>query len=191
MFSSIVNWFKKIGTFIQNNPPFNLSLGGTIAVLVFVGFIILALAIPNCHATNNVASLNQPYVQLSGGAQIIHGPTEVFDLSFIEPSNVLPHSFWQFGMMTIGGSHFKGKLAGNTLVWRALFCDGLGQFDFGIGASYMTNYLPYNGGHVNANLQVDYRFVNWPITITFTHFSDAGSVLPNYGRNIVMVGYRF
>src|SRR5262249_21311759 len=118
-------------------------------------------------------------------------PTEVFELSLVQPVSFVPHSFIQIGMMNIGESSWYNVNYNNNLVWRAIFCDGLGQFDFGIGASYMTNYLPYNGGHVNANLQIDYRFKRWPVTITYTHFSDAGSALPNYGRDIVLIGWRF
>jgi len=168
--------------------PFNLSLSGTIAVLVFIGLIVAGLALHKCHAAS---PFDVPYAQFSLGGAAVRGPTEVLDLQFMEPSNIVPHSFWQFGMTAIGESTFKGLDYNNNLVFRGLFCDGFGPVDVGIGIAYMTNYLPYNGGNINANLQIDYRFRKWPITLTYTHFSDAGSKLPNYGRDVILVGWRF
>jgi hypothetical protein len=170
---------------------FNLSKAGTIAVLVFLA-LILAGIILHAKKAHSANEPTQAYVQFSAGSTIVQGAgAPVADLSVYIPNSALRGSYWEIGMMAIGESNFHGQNINNNLVWRGLFTDNIWHFRFGIGASYMTNYLPYNGGHVNANLQVEYDFQRWPVTLTFSHFSDAGSALPNYGRNIIMVGWRF
>jgi hypothetical protein len=54
----------------------------------------------------------------------------------------------------------------------------------------MQNPPPYNGGPVNFALQLAYRF-GFGATLTYAHVSDAGSRLPNLGRDIVLIGWRF
>lgn len=167
---------------------FNLNKPTTIAVLALVALLILAAALAKCHAAE---VLDAPYVQFSGGATVIRGPTEVIDMTFTEPASVLRNAYWQQSLTVIGTSNFRGQDVPNNFAARALFVDGFGRFDVGLGLSWMQNPGPYNGGNVNFNLQLAYRFRLLPVTVTYTHMSDAGSRLPNLGRDIVLLGWRF
>lgn len=166
---------------------FNLSKPTLIAVLGVVALLALGMMIPKCHA----APLDAPYVQLSGGAAVIRGPTEVLDLSFTEPAPQLRNAFWQESLTVIGTSTYNGKPVPNNFALRGGFFDGFGRFDVGLGVSWMQNPFPYNGSPVNFNLSLDYRFKLLPVTLTYTHMSNAGSRLPNLGRDLVLVGWRF
>ncbi len=166
---------------------FNLNWKVLIGVGLLIALLVLGMMIPQCHA----GPLDPPYVQMSGGAAIVRGATYAADLTFTEPSNVLRNSFWQGSITAIGTSNFKGQDVPNNFAARGLFLDGFGRFDVGLGLSWMQNPAPYNGGSVNFALQLDYRFVFWPITLTYAHMSDAGTKLPNYGRDILLLGWRF
>lgn len=166
---------------------FNLNKKTAIAVLGLVALLALGFGIPQCHA----APLDAPYVQLSGGEAVIRGQAPVLDLTFTEPAPQLRNAFWQESLTVIGTSTYAGHPVPNNFALRGLFVDGFGRFDVGLGVSWMQNYLPYNGSPVNFNLQLDYRFKLLPITITYTHMSNAGSRLPNLGRDIVLAGWRF
>lgn len=165
---------------------FNLNLKTTIAVLSLVGLLILGMIIPKCHA----APLDAPYAQVSGGAAVIRGTAPVIDLTFTEPATVLRGAYWQESLTVIGTSTFRGQDVPNNFAARGLFVDGFGDFDVGLGLSWMQNPGPYNGSNINFNLQLAYR-LPFGATLTYTHMSNAGSKEPNLGRDIVLVGWRF
>lgn len=168
---------------------FNLNKGTTVAVLIFVGLLVLGMALAECHASESTP-LDPPYVQFSGGSTVIRGQAPVVDLTFTEPASVLRHAFWQESLTIIGQSSFRGQDVPNNFVARVLFVDGFKRFDVGLGLSWMQNPSPYNGSPVNFNLQFGYRF-KFGATLTYTHLSNAGSRLPNLGRDIVLLGWRF
>lgn len=167
---------------------FNLNPSTLIAVVLVVVLIVLGLILPQCHAAE--APLDAPYVQFSAGSAVVRGPTPVIDLTFTEPASVLRHAYWQESLTVIGQSTFRGQDVPNNFAVRGLFVDGFGKFDVGLGLSWMQNPAPYNGSPVNFNLQVAYRLA-FGATLTYTHMSNAGSRLPNLGRDIVLVGWRF
>lgn len=166
---------------------FNNSKSTVVAIVIFVAVLILALAVPRCHA----AVTDPPYVQISGGEAIVRGYTQAIDLAFTEPATVLRNAYWQESLTVIGTSTFRGQAVPNNFAARALFVDGFGRFDIGLGLGWMQNPRPYNGSPVNFNLQLAYRFVLLPVTLTYTHLSNAGSQSPNLGRDLVLLGWRF
>jgi hypothetical protein len=170
------------------NNLFNLNKKTTIAVLGLIAAIIIGAALAKCHAAET--PLDAPYVQFSGGSTIIRGQTPVLDMTFAEPASVLRHAFWQESLTVIGQSTYQGQNVPNNFAARVLFVDGFGSFDTGLGLSWMQNPYPYNGSPVNFALQCDYRF-RFGATLTYAHMSNAGSRLPNLGRDIVMLGWRF
>lgn len=165
---------------------FNLNFKTMIAVLAVVALLTLGLLLPTCHA----APLDAPYVQLSAGSAVVRGQAPVLDLSFTQPAVQLRQAFWQESLTVIGTSNFRGQSVPNNFVARGLFVDGFGKFDIGLGLSWMQNPAPYNGSNVNFNLQLSYRL---PLgaTLTYTHLSNAGSRIPNLGRDMLLLGWRF
>lgn len=169
-----------------NNPP-----KVVIALVVFV-LLLLAGMIWAGHArAAETQPTFAPYVQFDVGSTVVRGTAPVLDLTFTTPSSQLRGAYWEGAMTVIGSSTWNGVNAPNNVAARGLFLDGFGHFDLGLGLSWMMNPTPYNGSNVNFNLQADYRFTFLPITLTYTHMSDAGMKMPNYGRDIVMIGYRF
>lgn len=151
--------------------------------------VVSGLILPPCRAATS--GPDSSYLQLSGGSTIVRGDTPVADLSFIMPARVLPHSFWQLGVQVIGHSTFLGQPVGHNMLWRGLLGHRFGQIDIGVGLSYMINPPPYNGSHLNATLQLDYRFGSLPLTLSYMHESNAGLRIPNYGRDVLLIGWRF
>jgi hypothetical protein len=168
---------------------FRLNMKTFAIVSVFVTLIVLAFILPQCHAAE--APFKAPYVQFSVGSAVVRGPTPVLDMTYTFPAPQLRNAYWQYSLTLIGESSFRNQSAPNNMVIRALFVDGLGQFDFGIGPSWMMNPLPYNGSNVNFNLQLAYRFKSKPVTLTYSHFSNAGQTETNLGRDLLLIGWRF
>jgi hypothetical protein len=144
-------------------------------------------------ATHCLASpaAGRAYLQLSAGSTIVRGETPALDLSYVAPIDGLARTSWQFGMLWIGDSRFNHQPTGHNLLWRALIVHYFGNFDVGGGLSYMLNPPPYNGSRVNASLQLEYRCCSVPLTVTYAHQSNAGIRNPNYGRDVLFIGWRF
>lgn len=169
---------------------FNNPSKAVIAIVAFLALFVLALALNKCHAAET-SPTDAPYVQFGGGSTIVRGEAPVIDITYTYPAPQLRGAFWQGSMDIIGSSTYNGIGAPNNMVARGLFVDGLGHVDFGLGLSWMLNPTPYNGSNVNFNLQMDYRFVRLPVTVTYTHFSNAGMTVSNLGRDLLLIGYRF
>jgi hypothetical protein len=194
--------WSKFKAWIIAHAPFNLAPGAIFAVLTLIFLILVGLWVNRAHSATVFDE--KPYVQFNVGSTVIRGVTPTFGIDLVEPTNLVKGSDIVIGMFAVGRSTWKNcpiDGAGNhqcesNLAWRAIFEDTVygnkfGAVRAGIGISYMTNYLPYNGGNVNANLQLAYEFYKAPLTITYTHFSCGGSCSPNAGRDLLLLGWRF
>ena len=157
-------------------------------VLIPVCFLTIFLLgfVPTCHG----ADISND-VQISAGSAIARGPAAVLDLAFMSPAGFLPDDGWKLALTLIGTSQFQGQEVANNFAVRGLYVAGVGNFNAGLGISWMQNYLPYNGAHENLTLELAYRFQRLPVTLTYAHMSDADSRRPNYGRDLLMLGWRF
>ena len=183
IFTNLKNFLSLMIAKLFHNAP-----AARIVIFSFVLLMLAGLIWNKAHASN---AEDAPYAQMSVGSTIVRGAAPVLDLTFTEPAPQLNKAFWQESLTIIGSSTYNGINAPNNMVLRGLFVDGIGHVDAGLGVSWMLNPPPYNGSNVNFNLQLDYRFTFLPITLTYTHFSNAGMRLPNLGRDLILVGYRF
>lgn len=79
---------------------------------------------------------------------------------------------------------------GNQLVARAGIMAHLWQLGVGLGVATMQKDDLFNSGKLQFNLRLSYD--HWKhVRIDIDHFSNAGSNAPNYGRDMVSVGWRF
>jgi hypothetical protein len=179
-----MSFIKEEKLMLFNNPP-----KAVILIVVFLTLFVLGLALNKCHAAEGPT--DAPYVQFSGGSAIVRGEAPVIDVTYTYPAPQLHGAFWQGSMDIVGSSTYNNQNVSNNMILRGLFADGFGRFDVGLGVGWMLNPSPYNGSNVNFNLQLDYRFIDLPITLTYTHLSDAGITSHNLGRDIVLIGYRF
>lgn len=166
---------------------FNLKPLVAIAVCIFITLFCLTF-VTKCHAADVIT---KDYMQLSVGSTVVRGPAPALDLAFNIPSNFEPNDFWKMALTMVGSSTFKEQAAPNNFIVRGMYVAGFNRVDLGLGLSWMQNPLPYNGGNINIALETAYRFKTYPITISWSHTSDAGSKLPNYGRDMILVGWRF
>ncbi len=90
----------------------------------------------------------------------------------------------QVGVGVIGEYRYKGRLESNQLYFHALLVDGFGKLDLGVGGVYLQNTDQINGSNANFSLLVGYRFTD-RVSANWRHFSNAGTALPNLGRDFV------
>lgn len=163
-------------------PPFRLDKITSIAVTVFLGLILLGAA-TQCRGA-------EPVAQFELGHTVIRGPATAARLSVQWPDAGPKDAGFECGLTLIGEYEYKGSQPNQAIADCALV-DGLRGFDFGIGPAYLQNIDTVNGSHFNFHLLARWTSPNGRHMVTWHHWSNAGTVKPNAGRDIVAYGYRF
>jgi hypothetical protein len=95
------------------------------------------------------------------------------------------HHYWQTSLSLVGESQGNG----NNAAVQGLYVAKFGRLDVGLGAALLQNVDGYNGSHANFAIQVGYRMDGWQAQ--WRHWSNAGTKLPNLGRDLLWVGRTF
>jgi hypothetical protein len=132
----------------------------------------------------------EPQIQVSWGYAVIRGEAPALHIAWDYPSGHGNDAI-RASMTLVGHSTFEGTEYPNNYMFAVQYITGYKQFDIGLGPSWMENPKPYNGSNVNFNLTFGYRFERVPVTLWYDHFSCGGACSPNYGRDLVLIGYRF
>lgn len=167
-------WFARL----LRNPR-----ASQIASLLFVALLVAAWA-TKCHGA-------ETGLQFGMGTTVARGMTPVLDVAMVTAKVAPGDAHWQFGLTLIGSSTYDHEDQANQAALSALLVDGFGPLEIGLGVAFLQNTDVYNGSHGNFALQIAYRFERWPVTLTVRHWSNAGTVQPNLGRDFALVSWRF
>jgi hypothetical protein len=151
----------------------------TVAIVVLLALLAYGTS---CHGEE---------VVFSGGTAVARGQTEAIDLSWRLPSKVTD-AYLQTSLTLVGDSEYQGYQANQAAV-QVLYVDGFGPVDIGIGVALLQNVDRYNGSHGNFALQLGYNFRLFDVDlyVQYRHWSNAGTVKPNLGRDLLFIGHRF
>lgn len=101
----------------------------------------------------------------------------------------------QVGLGVIAEYRLYGVLYSNQLYFQALVIDGIGPVDVGVGGVYLQNTDQLNGSNANFSLYLAYRASVFGgrdnVKAYYRHFSNAGTALPNTGRDFIGLAYSF
>lgn len=153
-----------------------------------VGVAAVLLLLIGAFATQ-CAKAEDSYVQMGIGSTIVRGQAPVIDLQLAYPGAGPKDATIEVGATIIGASNFRGYDQPNNFAFSAAVLDGFGGFDVGIGAAYLQNVDSYNGSHLNFKLILGYHWDR--VSVRWSHFSNAGTVYPNKGRDWINVYWRF
>lgn len=170
-FATVGEWFGRL----TSNPR-----KAQLAILVFV-LILLGTFATQCRA--------ESVVQFEGGSTVARGYTPVVGITVVWPEAGPKDADFQCGIMLVGTSNYKSDNPNQAAV-QCLLVDGYKKLDLGIGVVALQNTDDYNGSHGNFSLMAGYRFTD-KFGLIYRHWSNAGSVKPNLGRDMVLLTYRF
>lgn len=174
------SWWATIADKLPFNPgKRKVQLG----VALFLLLLIAALA-TTCRAAP------APYVSFGGGSTVVRGESAVADLAVTFPRRV-GESDVRVSVTLVGESTTPAGAQRNNFGASLELVDGVGNVDLGFGLVYLQNTDTYNGSNLNFVLSVGYRLQSLPLTVGFKHWSNAGTRMPNKGRDMVFVSYRF
>jgi hypothetical protein len=146
-----------------------------VAISIFLGLILATFA-TRCHGLTAEA-----------GMAVIRGQTPAISLyvPFGRSETGSDHHY-ECGMALIGES----ERAANQIAASCLIVDGLGPIELGIGPAILANEDRYNSGRINFSLVARWN-VTERLSLTWRHYSNAGTHMPNVGRDVVLVGWTF
>ena len=166
-----IEWVRRI-----TSNPGKAQLG----ILVFILLLLGGFA-TQCRA--------EPVMQFEGGSTIVRGYTPAIGLTIIWPEAGPLDADFQCGIQLVGTSEYRSDNPNQAAV-QCLVVDGYKKLDLGIGVVALQNTDDYNGSHANFSLMAGYRFTD-KFGVIYRHWSNAGSVDPNLGRDMLLVTYRF
>ncbi len=164
------------------NLPFNQGNRKTQLLVALVILLLLAAFATAARSAESVASFGY-------GSTIIRGQSEMMNLDITFPEAGPKDADFAVGAILIGKSEFYSRPQPSQFAWYAEVKDGYRKCDVGVGVAYLQNVDNYNGSHANFTLSASCRYRN--LRATLRHFSNAGTVMPNVGRDMVYLSYVF
>jgi hypothetical protein len=128
-------------------------------------------------------------IYFNGGSTIVRGYTPTVGLTIAWKEQGPVKTDYELGFNLIGDSTFKGEDQSNQFVVHAMLVDGWMKAELGIGFAYFNVPSDYNC-QTTFSILARYRFTE-RIHIQEHHFSTGGSCMPNYGRDLLTIGWRF
>jgi hypothetical protein len=128
-------------------------------------------------------------IYLDAGSAMVRGFTPTIGLNIVWHEEGPKKTDYELGFKLIGESEFRGEDQDNQFVIHGMLVDGYKNAELGIGFAYFNVESDYNC-QLTFSLLARYRFTE-RIHTQWHHFSTGGSCYPNYGRDLLTIGWRF
>jgi len=166
---------------MTSKNPFQLNKTTMALVAVFLGLFLFGAS--KCAKA-------EPRLTFEAGAAVVRASTPAARLSVEWPEAGPKSADFQCGLALVGPYDFKGANANQAVFDCLLVTKPLPGFSVGLGPAYLQNVDQINGSHFNFALMARYRFGDrW--SLAWRHWSNAGTKPPNYGRDLLVLGYSF
>lgn len=152
---------------------------------------LIALFLVVCVAAWATTCSAEAYSSFGGGKTVNRGDTETMELSRVWPVAYAKDAQWRIGMTLIGessDSRYQLDVPNNACVFGQ-YLDGFKNFKVGIGAALCQNKEVYISAHGQFRLSMEYHFKHF--YLVYGHYSNAGTVMPNSGRDFINVMWKF
>jgi hypothetical protein len=163
MKDKLLAYAMMVRNLVGNNKP------ATIGIAAFILLVIIV----SCHPAKAAA-----HIDLFTGASFGQGSNgAVLGLDLSMPVTQYADIY--------AGTDLWGKtnVVANNWDWHIGFESCRGRLCAGLGAAYLEKTDALDGAHTNFYLRLDYHTDwGWLHSAQVHHISDAGTVMPNYGR---------
>jgi len=159
--------------------------GNFTSCLVVATFASLLFGFRVCNAAD-------PAFEPEVGATVLRGPAAALGASVRWPEAGPGTSDWECGLFLIAEYDYSDSLQPTQAVANCLLVFHVidKRVDFGAGGAYLHKTDAINGSNLNFALLARFRITD-RLTISWRHWSNAGIVRPNAGRDVVLLGWSF
>ncbi len=163
----------------------NLPFGNSKKVIIILIIMICAFLIPffikSCRASD---------LDMMVGSTVVRGETSVIGLNWVDPRAIGNFADIELGAYLIGQSNWNGQINKNQAAVHAQVVSHFKKLLIGIGVGHLQHSDAYNSGSIEFSLSLQYPiYKQW--YVRYQHFSNSGTDHPNYGRDMVLLTYRF
>lgn len=162
--------------------PFNQGNRKTQLLVSLVILLLLA-------AFATAARAGESYASFGVGTTIVRGQAEMLSLDITFPNAGPKDADFRTGVVLAGASEFRRNPQPSQAAFFVEVVDGFKKCDVGVGLAYLQNVDEYNGSNANFTLSLACRYK--ALRATLRHFSNAGTKMPNRGRDMFYVSYAF
>ena len=172
-----------------NFDPFGQT-GKTLALILLVlALFVVPLALNKCHAAD---------LDLSLGSAYVRGPTAAIQANYIQPKVIAGIADLSIGATIIGSSTWRGygiyeqptNFNNNQAIVQAQVITHLKKLEIGVGLAYLQHEDNYNCKPIDFSLSFQHPI--WRNMFgRMQHYSSGGTCFPNYGRDLLFLGWRF
>ena len=125
------------------------------------------------------------------GSAVVRGATGAFGLNVCQERVIAGFADWCSGFMLIGSSTWNGQYNDfQAVVHSQVVAHTRGGFELGVGVAHIQHDDAYNSGTVNFSLSLAHRLFS-NVYVRYQHFSNAGTHMPNQGRDLLLADWRF
>lgn len=162
--------------------PFNQGNRKTQLLVSLIILLMLA-------ALATAARAGESYAGFGVGTSIVRGQAEMLSLDLTFPQAGPKDADFRTGIVLIGASEFRRNMQPSQAAGFVELVDGFKKCDVGVGVAYLQNTDEYNGSNANFTLSLACRYK--ALRATLRHFSNAGTKMPNRGRDMLYLSYVF
>lgn len=162
--------------------PFNQGNRKTQLLVSLIILLMLA-------ALATAARAGESYASFGVGTSIVRGQAEMLSLDLTFPQAGPKDADFRTGIVLIGASEFRKNPEPSQAAGYVELVDGFKKCDVGVGVAYLQNTDEYNGSNANFTLSLACRYK--ALRATLRHFSNAGTKMPNRGRDMLYISYAF
>lgn len=150
-------------------------------LLVVIGLFLCSFFVRQCRGAQ---------MDFVTGSALVRGPAGAFGLNVCEPRAIAGFADVCAGFMLIGDSSWRGHNDYQAVAHAQVVSHLWLGFELGIGLAHLQHADAYNSGAVDFSLSLQHR-VYKNLYLRYQHFSNAGTSMPNQGRDIVLATWRF
>jgi hypothetical protein len=158
---------------------FNNPWQVVIAIVIFISLFLFLLS----------KEARSEEIYFDAGSAVVRGYAPTIGMNIAWKEEGPKKTDYELGFKLIGESEFDGVDQRNQFVVHGMLVDGWKNAEMGVGFAYFNVPSDY-ACQFTFSLLARYRFTE-RIHMQAHHFSTAGSCRPNYGRDLLTVGWRF
>jgi Lipid A 3-O-deacylase (PagL) len=163
--------------------PLGNSPGVKVAIVTAILLFLSAFFVKSCRGDE----LHMDYL---AGSAVVRGPAGAMGMLVCDERKIAGFADVCGGFYLIGDSNWNGYNSYQAVVHAQVVSRLKYGFELGIGVAKIQHSDAYNSGAINFSLSLEHQIYK-NLYLRYQHFSNAGTNIPNTGRDLLFAAWRF